>query len=134
MHSCLLICRFALSICNLLIQPERCTIIHYTSQEILNRPVFVLEILKKSEQSEHSEYCLKILNKSWTFWILSEKSEHSEHFLNRVWTFWTESEHSEHCLKSLNIVLKVWTFWTLSEKSEQSLNILNMVWTKSEHS
>ena len=42
---------FALCICNLLIQPERCTIIHYTSQEILNRPVFVLEILKKSEQS-----------------------------------------------------------------------------------
>jgi len=108
------------------------------SQEILNRPVFVLDILKKSEQilnilnidrkfwtdSEHSEHWL---NRVWT---LSEMSEHSEQCLNRFWTFWTlteNSEHSEHCLKSLN---RFWTFWTLSEKSEQSLNI----WTLSEQS
>jgi hypothetical protein len=51
---------FALCICNLLIQPERCTIIHYTSQEILNRSVFVLKVLKKSEQS------LNILSIVWT--------------------------------------------------------------------
>jgi hypothetical protein len=57
--------------------------------------------------SEHSESWLKILNRFWKVWTLSEKSE-----------------HFEHCLKSpniLNIVWKVWTFWTLSE---QSLNIL----------
>jgi hypothetical protein len=40
------------------------------SQEILNKPVFVLEILKKSEQ------ILNILNIDWTFWTDSEHSEH----------------------------------------------------------
>jgi hypothetical protein len=65
-------------------------IITLQSQEILNRPVFVLEILKKSEQS---------LN-----------------ILNIVWKIWTDSEHCEYCLKNL---IRFWTFWLLSEKSEQ---------------
>jgi hypothetical protein len=63
------------------------------SQEILNRPVFVLEILNRVWT------LLKILKKS-------EQSENSEQILNRVWTslnilniVWTESEQ---CLKSLN--------------------------------
>jgi hypothetical protein len=50
--------------------------------EILNRPVFLLEILKKSEQTLNidgkfwtdSEHCLKILNRFWTFWTLSKQS------------------------------------------------------------
>ena len=62
------------------------------SQEIMNRPVFVLEILKKSD---HSEHWLKILNRFWTFWTFSEKSEQ---ILNIVWKVWTESEYFEHCL------------------------------------
>jgi hypothetical protein len=65
---------FALCICNLLIHPERCTIIYYTSQEILSRPVFVLEILKKSEQSLNIP---NIVWKFWTFWTFPEKFEHS---------------------------------------------------------
>jgi hypothetical protein len=46
------------------------------SQEILNRPVFVLDILSRV----------------WTFWTCTEQilniTENSEHVLNRVWTFW----------------------------------------------
>ena len=98
------------------------------SQEILNRPVFVLDILKSLNidwiDSEHY----------WKFWTWTEQSlnitEHSEHWLNRFWIllkilnilnidrtlywkFWTDSEHG------LNRVL---TFWTLTE---QILNILS---------
>jgi hypothetical protein len=50
------------------------------SQEILNRPVFVLDILKSVwkfwKDSEHD-------GKFWT------DSENSEHY----WKFWTDSEH-----------------------------------------
>jgi hypothetical protein len=51
------------------------------SQEILNRPVFVLEILKKSE------HWLKILNRFWTFWALTENSEQILNILNIVWCY-----------------------------------------------
>ena len=61
-------------------------IITLQSQEILNRPVFVLEILKKSEQ---------IMN-----------------ILNIVWKIWTDFEHSVYCLKNLNILNIVWKIWT----------------------
>jgi len=79
------------------------------SQEILNRPVFVVEILKKSEQ------ILNIDWKFWTFWTLTENSEQILKILNMDWT------ESEHCLKSLNILNIVWKVWT---ESEQCLNIL----------
>ena len=95
------------------------------SQEILNGPVFVLEILKKSEQSLN---ILNIFRKVWT------DSEHYEYCLNILNRVWTESEHSWHCLKSLD---RVWTFLTLSKESGQSLYILNIAWiisTESQHS
>ena len=88
-------------------------IITLQSQEILNRPVFVLEILKKSEQS------LNILNIVWKIWTDSEHSEYclkNLNILNIVWKIWTDSEHCEYCLKNL---IRFWTFWLLSEKSEQ---------------
>ena len=80
------------------------------SQEILNRPVFVLEILKSVwkfwKVSENSE-------NYWKFWKDSEQilniAEHSEQILNRFWKFWK-------LLKILN------RFWTL-------LKILNRFWT-----
>ena len=66
------------------------------SQEILNRPVFVLDILKSVWK------LLKILNRFWKFWtllkILNRFSIDSEH----CWKFWTDSEH-------------YWKFWTDSE-------------------
>jgi hypothetical protein len=82
------------------------------SQEILNRPVFVLEILKSVWKFwkllkilKRFWTLLKILNRSWTY------SENSEN----CWKFWTDSENywkfwtdSEHC----------WKFWTDSENSE----------------
>jgi hypothetical protein len=71
----------------------------YTSQEILNRPVFMLDILNITEHSE------QILN-------ITENSEHSEHGLNRFWTL----------LKILNVDLTdsehYWKFWRDSEHSE----------------
>jgi hypothetical protein len=82
------------------------------SQDMLNRPVFVLEILKKSEQ------ILNILNIDWK--LLTD----FEHWLNRVWKVWTFWTVSEQILNILNIDWKFWTFWTLSEMSEQILNIL----------
>ena len=96
------------------------------SKKILNRPVFVLNILNRVWTS------LKILNIDWKmlnrFWTLTEQSlwtllkilnidwtllnilnidwTDSEHY----WKFWTDSEHwlteSEH----------YWTFWTLTEQ------------------
>jgi hypothetical protein len=69
------------------------SIIHYTSQEILNRPVFVLDILKRV----------------WKFW------KDSEHY----WKFWTDSEHcwtdSENCWKFWTDSEHYWKFWTDSE-------------------
>jgi hypothetical protein len=96
------------------------TIAYYTtlqSQEILNRPVFVLEILKILKITQNSEQILniaenseQILNRFWKFWKLLK-------ILNR---FWTDSENSENC----------WKFWTdseqilnIAENSEQILNI-----------
>ena len=79
------------------------------SQEILNRPVFVLEILKSVWKFWK---LLKILNRFWKFWKLLK-------ILNRFWKllkilnrFWT-------LLKILN---RFWKFWTL-------LKILNRFWT-----
>ena len=61
------------------------------SQEILNRPVFVLDILK----SEHYWTLLKILNRFWTLLKI----------LNRFWTllkilnrFWTLSFFLNQCI------------------------------------
>jgi hypothetical protein len=106
---------------------EGYVIVSIQSQEILNRPVFVLEILNRVLT------LLKILNRS-------------EESLNRVWTLltilkklWTESEHywqfwksSEHSLNILKILNRVWTLLKILKKSEQSENseqILNRVWT-----
>ena len=50
------------------------------SHDILNRPVFVLEILKKYEQ---------IMNIVWKFWTDPENSEQILNILNMVWKFWT---------------------------------------------
>ena len=86
------------------------------SQEILNRPVFVLDILKSFWKFwkllkilKRFSTLLKILQRFWTdsehcrkFWTDSENSEH-------YWKFWTDSEHC-------------WKFWTL-------LKILNRFWT-----
>ena len=81
------------------------------SKEILNRLVFVLDILNRVWT------LLKILNIDLKF--LTD-SEHSEHWLNRVWTL----------LNILKIVNRFWTFWTLTE---QILNIEWKFWTDSEH-
>jgi hypothetical protein len=108
---------------------------YYTlqSQEILNRPAFVLQILKS-------------LNRFWTFWTLTENSDQILNILNIDWTeskhcrkrlsilnsIGTDSEHSEHCLKSMNRFLTFWKVWTESEHSEhclKSLHILSRVWT-----
>ena len=75
------------------------------SQEILNRPVFVLDILKSVSKfwkllkilniTENSEQILKILKiaeQILKFWPDSEL----------YWKFWTDSEH-------------YWKFWTDSE-------------------
>ena len=76
------------------------------SQEILNRPVFVLEILKSVWKFEHcwkfwtdsenSEQILKITENSEHCWTDSEYSENSEHY----WKFWTDSENSEQYLST----------------------------------
>jgi hypothetical protein len=75
------------------------------SQEILNRPVFVLDILKRV----------------WKFWkllqILKRFWKDSEHY----WKFWTDSEH---CWKFWTDSEDCWKFWTDSENSEQILNII----------
>jgi hypothetical protein len=114
------------------------------SQEILNRPVFVLEILNRVWT------LLKILNRSEQSLNITNNSEKA---LNRVWTFWkfgtglnslNITNNSEKALNITENSEKVWTvgkFWT---DSQQSLNItehseycLNRVWTmseKSEHS
>ena len=88
------------------------------SQEIPNIPVFVLEILKKSEQ---------ILNNDWKFWTDSKHSEHWLNILSRFWTFWTVSEQ---IMNILNIDWKFWTYsehvWTFWIVSEQILNVLNI--------
>ena len=75
------------------------------NQEILNRSVFVLEILEKSEQT------LNILSLDWKFWT---DSEHSEDWLKILSKFWTLPENSEQSLIILNID---WKFWTKSEHS-----------------
>ena len=95
-----------------------CALLSLQSQEILNRQVCVLDILKSVWK------LLKILKRFWTdsencwkFWTHSEHywkllkilniTENSEH----CWKFWTDSEHC-------------WKFWTDSENSEQILNII----------
>jgi hypothetical protein len=85
------------------------------SQEILNRPVFVLEILKSVLKFWK---LLKILKRFWTdsehCWTFWTDSEH-------CWNFWTDSENSENC----------WKFWTDSEQilniAENSEQILNNI-------
>jgi hypothetical protein len=62
------------------------------SQEILNRPVFVLDILKSV----------------WKFWKLLKNSEHDG-------KFWTDSENSENCWKFWTDSEHYWKFWTDSE-------------------
>ena len=60
------------------------------SQEILNRPVFVLDILKSVwkllKNSEHDGKFWTDSENCWKFWTDSENSEH-------YWKFWTDSEH-----------------------------------------
>ena len=77
------------------------------SQEILNRPVFVLEILKSVWKFWK---LLKILNRFWT------DSEH-------CWKFWTDSEH---CWKFWTDCEHYWKFWANSEHCWK-------FWTDSEH-
>ena len=99
------------------------------SQEILNRPVFVLDILKSLNidwiDSEHYWKfwtLLKILNMGWT------ESEHSEHWLNRFWillkilNILNITENSEHWQNIILKILNRFGTWT-----EQSLNILNIL-------
>ena len=97
------------------------------SQEILNRPVFVLDILKSVWKFwkllkilKRFWKLLKILNRFWTLLKILNIAENSEQILkilNRFWKFWTDSEH-------------YWKFWTLlkiltiTENSEQILNII----------
>jgi hypothetical protein len=82
------------------------TMISLQSQEILNRPVFVLEILKKSEQ------ILNILNIDWTFWTNSEHSEHSEY---------CRIENYIHVVRSatLHLQLKIKTFQKCTIKNKE---------------
>ena len=95
------------------------------SQEILNRPVFVLEILKSVWKFwkllkilKRFWTLLKILNRSWTYsenyWKFWTDSEH-------CWKFWTDSENSENCWKLWTDSEHCWKFWT---DSEQILNII----------
>ena len=83
------------------------------SQEILNRPVFVLDILKSV----------------WKFWKLLKIAEN-------CWKFWTLlkilniAENSGQILKIAENSEHYWKFWTLlkilniTENSEQILNII----------
>ena len=104
-----------------------CIVVSLQSQEILNKPVFVLDILKSVWKFwkllkilKRFWTLLKILNRFWTFWKLVK-------ILNRFWTllkmlnrFWT-------LLKILN---RFWNFFKLlkilniAENSEQILNII----------
>ena len=111
------------------------------SQEILNRPVFVLDILKNVRKfwklrkilkrfwtllkilkiAENSEQILKILNRFWKllkilnrFWTLLKFWTDSEH----CWKFWTDSEH-------------YWKFWTDSEQYLSSyINIFYFIFIR----
>ena len=87
------------------------------SQEILNRQVFVLDILKSVWKFWK---LLKILNRLWT---------DSEHY----WKFWTNSINSEQIL---NITEKSEQILNITQNCEQILNItenseqiLNMDWS-----
>ena len=73
------------------------------SQEILNRPVFVLDILNSLNITEHYWKCWTASEQYWKFWTDSEN----------YWTFWTDSEH-------------YWKFWTDSEHYWK-------FWANSEH-
>ena len=79
------------------------------SQEILNRPVFVLDILNRVwallKILNIFWTLLKIRNRFWTFWTWTEQ------ILNVTEHYWTDSEH-------------YWKFWTDSEHSEHGLNII----------
>ena len=60
------------------------------SQEILNRPVFVLDILKSVwKLLKNSEKSLNMTENSEQILKIAENSENSEHY----WKFWTDSEH-----------------------------------------
>jgi hypothetical protein len=86
------------------------------SQEILNRPVFVLDILKSVWKFWK---LLKILNRFWKDY---------EHY----WKFWTDSEHcwkfwtdSEQILKILKIAENFEQILNIPENSEQ-ISIQNL--------
>ena len=91
---------------------------------------YIPTVTTKSRNSEYTSFCARNSEKVW---IDSEHSEHWLKILNRFWTFWTLTEHSEHTELWQNILNRFWTFWTFSEKSEQILNIVWKVWTDSEH-
>jgi len=112
--------------------PGRFDLLSLQSQDILNRQVFVLEILNITENSEQSlsrvRTLLTFLKKLWTESEHSENSEQSQNITENsekvwtVWKFWTDSEqslniteHSEHCLNRV---------WKMSEKSEHSFSSL----------
>jgi hypothetical protein len=65
------------------------------SQEILNRPVFVLDILKSVWKFwKDSEQILNITENSEPILNIAENSEH-------YWKFWTDSEHYLSSFKSI---------------------------------
>jgi hypothetical protein len=80
------------------------------SQEILNRPVFVLEILKSVWK------LLKILKRFWTLLKILNRFWKLLKILNR---FWTDSENSEQIL---NIAENSEQILNITENSEQILN------------
>ena len=100
------------------------------SQEILNRPLFVLDILKSVSKfwkllkilniTENSEQILKILKIAENPEQILNNTENSEQILNIA-------ENSEQILKFWPDSELYWKFWTDSEhywNSEQILNII----------
>ena len=81
-----------------------CIVVSLQSQEILNRPVFVLDILKCLRILKINKNFEKILNKFWKFLKLLK-------ILNRFWTLLKIAENSEQILN-------------ITENSEQILNII----------
>jgi hypothetical protein len=96
------------------------------SQEILNRPVFVLDILKSVWKFwkllkilKRFWTLLKMLNRFWKFWKFWTDSEH-------YWKFWTDSEQilniAENSEQILNRFWKLLKIRNITENTEQNLN------------
>ena len=92
------------------------------SQEILNRPVFVLDILKNVRKFWKLR---KILKRFWTLLKIlkiAENSENSEQILKIA-------ENSEQILNITEILNRFWTLLKILNRFWTLLKILNRFWT-----